>query len=390
MMAAGRRSNGEGSVPIKRATGGWKCYWTDERTGKRHYVYGKTSPETRRKRDLQIQAQREGKLVVGDKQTAKQYLEQWLTRIGVRDNTKIDYDLCVRRVLPYIGKIQLRNLSHEHLEPAYAAMRREGLHGKPCTSSTIRHTHKVIITALNDAVERDLISRNPAKKVSKNLVQTQDSQVHSLTRDQVVKFFESAEDNRHHSLWIFMLHTGCRRAEALAIKWSSVDWDNATVSISQAVTYVRAKESLGLEAGLRVGPLKTSRSRRVVSLTQDVLSELHQHLDRQRFQQSVVETWEDKDLVFCTETGGYMNPDTVTQAFGRALKRAGIDGVTLHSLRHTFSSQLNWNGVDIKAVSALMGHSSIGTTGNTYIDVNQEVNAKAVATLNGITRRQSV
>jgi integrase len=388
-VARGRRSNGEGSSPIRHSTGGWKCYFTDEVTGKRHYVYGKTSQETRQKRDLAIQAQREGKFVAGDRQTTKQYLEQWLTRLAVRDNTKIDYDLCVRRVLPYVGRIQLRNLSHENLEHAYASMRQHGLHGKPCSLSTIRHTHKVINTALIDAVDRDIIPRNPAKKVSKQLVKGQDAEVHALNDGQIERLFGSTEESRYNTLWIFLLLTGCRRAEALAIKWSSIDWERATVSISQAVTYVRTKESLGLQAGLRVGQLKTRSSRRVISLNADVLNALRQHQERQLFQWQGIEGWQDNDLVFCNETGGYMNPDSATQAFRRALSRAGIEGVTLHSLRHTFSTLLFRQGVHLKAVSSMLGHSDIGTTANTYTDVIQDVNAGAVATLNGVIRRQS-
>jgi integrase len=385
----GRRSNGEGSAPIKRSDGGWKCYFTDERTGQRRYVYGKTSQETRQKRDLAIQAQREGKLVTGDRQTTKQYLEKWLTRLAVRDNTKIDYDLCVRRVLPYISRIQLRNLNNEHLENAYASMRLHGLNGKPCSPSTIRHTHKVINTALIDAVERDMISRNPAKKVSKRLVKGQDAQVHALNADQIEHLFSSSEESRYYALWAFLLHTGCRRAEALAIEWSSIDWERRTVSISQAVTYVRRKESLGLEAGLHVGPLKTRSSRRVIPLNDEVVDLLRQHQERQQFQRAGTEGWKDSSLIFCNEIGGYMNPDSVTQAFRRALERAGIEGVTLHSLRHTFSTLLFREGVHIKAVSSLLGHSDIGTTANTYTDVLQDVNAEAVAALNGVTRRQS-
>ena len=93
--------------------------------------------------------------------------------------------------------------------------------------------------------------------------------------------------------------------------------------------------------------------------------------------------------MFCNESGGYLNPDSVTQAFQRARSRAGIDGVSLHSLRHTFSTLLFREKVHLKAVSSLLGHSDIGTTANTCTDVIQEVNADAVASLNGVLQRQS-
>lgn len=75
--------------------------------------------------------------------------------------------------------------------------------------------------------------------------------------------------------------------------------------------------------------------------------------------------------LFLSQKGGRFSPNTMQMLFRKMYQAAGIDGASSHSGRRTFATRLIENGADIKAVSKLMGHSSIGMTAQ-YVEDNPE------------------
>jgi integrase len=82
----------------------------------------------------------------------------------------------------------------------------------------------------------------------------------------------------------------------------------------------------------------------------------------------------------------FYNPETgkpfvdLKAGFGLACRKAGISGVTWHTLRHTFASRLLDRGVDIVTVQQLLGHSTVTVTMR-YTHTNLESKRAAVAKL---------
>lgn len=76
--------------------------------------------------------------------------------------------------------------------------------------------------------------------------------------------------------------------------------------------------------------------------------------------------WQQSGLVFTTETGGPVDPRNLLRVVETAAANAGIEGVGVHTLRH--SAAVHWleDGVHIKAVADLLGHYSISVTGDIY------------------------
>ena len=101
-----RRGYGEGSI-YPRKDGRWVSYLRLPDGGKKFFT-GTREVVQERLREAQRQAHA-GQLVLGRDQSVALYLERWLTdavRHSVRPKTYENYDLCVRRILPYVGRMR--------------------------------------------------------------------------------------------------------------------------------------------------------------------------------------------------------------------------------------------------------------------------------------------
>lgn len=112
---------------------------------------------------------------------------------------------------------------------------------------------------------------------------------------------------------------------------------------------------------------KTDRSRRTVPLSPAVVAMLRKHRKAQAAEKlRAGNQWRGSGLVFTTETGHAVDPRNLLRVVEGAAKAAGVEGVGVHTLRH--SAAVGWleAGVHIKAVADLLGHSSIAITGDVY------------------------
>lgn len=92
--------------------------------------------------------------------------------------------------------------------------------------------------------------------------------------------------------------------------------------------------------------------------------------------------YSDTDFLFTTKGCQPINSRNLQRAWERTLKRANVRYRKFHNVRHTYASKLLANGVDIKTISTLLGHSNISITADTYIHVVSETKADAASTLN--------
>jgi integrase len=169
-----------------------------------------------------------------------------------------------------------------------------------------------------------------------------------------------------------------RRSELLGLRWSDVDLDGGRVAVRQALVLVDHEARL-------IELSKTSKSRRGVTLDPDSLAVLRAWRRRQAEERLAVGPgWTDSGLVFTDLDGRWLHPETVSKAFGGAVKAAGVSPLTFHGLRHTAATLMLIQGVPLKVVSERLGHSSIAVTGDTYSHVTGALEAQAAAAIGAV------
>ena len=287
-------------------------------------------------------------------------MARWLdtyaaTRTSPR--TQRDYRGIVRRYLiPGLGTVLLAALRPTHIQGLYANLLERDL-----SARTVLHTHRVLSEALSHATKWGLVTRNVCDVVDPP--RPQRKEMIALDTEGVRRLLAAANSSPYRDVFLVALYTGLRRSEVLALRWENVDLAQHTLNVVAGLHRLSGQ-------GLVLLPAKTSRSRRQVALTREVVDVLRQIRGSLVVQQlELGPAWQDSGFVFTKPTGRPVDPEKVSKAFSEIAKSAGLEGVRLHDLRHTHASLMLQAGVHPKIVSERLGHASISITMDTYSHV---------------------
>ncbi len=358
----GKRASGEGTI-YRRADGQWAAavrYVDEAGRKKRRVVYGRTQAEVRRKlADARLRLDA-GEPVKDATMSVAELLDDWTQKsLAASDRRQATKDLYVSmartHLVPVLGRIPLDRLRPSDVEALIAAKRAQGL-----APSTVRTIYTVLRAALDIAVRDGLVRRNVALAVRRPAAVRTDAAY--LAREQAERLLEAIRGDRLEALYRLLLATGLRRGEALALHWADVDLDQATLRVRW--TLVRTSR------GLELGEPKTEKSRRIVPLPRTAVETLRMHRVAQATERLALgPAWTERGLVFPSEIGTPLDPRNVSARFQRVARRAGLEGVSLHTLRHSAASLLLAAGTHTKVVQEHLGHSSYAITADIYSHV---------------------
>jgi integrase len=154
-------------------------------------------------------------------------------------------------------------------------------------------------------------------------------------------------------------------------RWDAVDLTAGTLKVIATANVV--------DGQLEISEPKSGRSRRTIPLSPAAVALLKaQRVAQAQERLHAGELWTDSGLVFADEFGAPVNPRAVLRAVQRSAARAGVAGVTVHTLRHSAAVAWLEAGVHIKAVADLLGHSSIAITGDIYGHASDAATRSAV------------
>jgi len=362
----------------QRSKGSWEvCLDTgrDPATGKRlrHFesVKGTKKVAQQRMHEL-LHTLEQGAYVRPSRLTVAQFLGEWLqdyVELNCSPRTKASYEMIIRRhLIPELGSIPLSQLEPRHLQASYSRQRERGrVDGKGQLSpQTVRYCHSLLAEALGYAVKMGLLSRNVAQATE--APRADHKVMPTLAPEDVPRFLEAAQETPYYTLFYLLLHTGLRRGEALALRWKNVDLGLASLGVSAYLSVVEA--AYKLNGTYVIKEPKTSHSRRRIALPPSLGLVLRQHKAGQEAQRALLgKPLTDNDFVFAHPDGSLLDPSTVSHAFNKVMRKAGLPHIRLHDLRHTHASLLLQAGVHPKIVQERLGHSSIRVTLDTYSHV---------------------
>ena len=232
-------------------------------------------------------------------------------------------------LLPYFGDMILVQVTPQILE----SYKRERLE-QGASPNTVNHELANLSHMFRMAIRWGLIDRNPVSYVDKMKIPEKPKRF--LSQVQIERLMEAADSSHIFPLIVTALHTGMRKSELFNLKWSDIDFDRMTIT-------VQSKDDWHTKN-------YRSRTLQITPVLYDVLIE-HRKQHLLNVQSEYAFTYNGKKL-----------RSNIKRSLARVMNKAGLNGVTLHTFRHTFASQLAMAGVSIKEVQELMGHRSFETT----------------------------
>ena len=379
---AGRRGNGEGTI-TKLKNGLWMGRVTIGRKedGKlnRKSLYGNTRAEVSAKM-VALQNEIQTGNYIATEMTLKQWLITWLKEykaINLKPRTYDVYETQVNyNIIPDIGNLVLKELKQQDLQRFY---NKKYNNGKGLSSATIRKIHNIINSALNQAVENDLMHKNVAKNVQ--LPKLVKPQVKAFTLQEQNLFFEAAKEYRLYYAFIVNVDTGLRSGELLALTWNDVDLDNGLIRVNKNIMSVKNRDENAESKNKLIvqDSPKTEASNRTIPLTKrslSILKEIHNN--------------KTCDIVFPSEKDTYVSLRNYQRTFYKVLDKAELKKCSPHVLRHSFVTRCFEKNVQTKVISEMVGHAKLAHTTDIYTHIMLDVKRDAVNALDELYSQPTV
>jgi integrase len=318
-----------------------------------------------------LKARLDGMPLPSEQLTVGRYLQEWVqtTKTRVRLTTWQRYEQLLRRyAIPSLGGLPLTRLEPRHLQQLYIHCLSNGL-----APRTTRQLHTVLGGALRQAVKWGLVARNVAALVDPPRVPRHE--IRPLSTEQARTLLRAARGQRLEALYVLALTTGMRLGELLALRWQDLDLDDERLQVQHTLSRTPQR--------LQLTEPKSACARRRIALSGSTVAVLRHHRSQQATERlRLGAAWEGQDLVFANTIGKPLDRGAVLSRWFRPLlATAGLPRIRFHDLRHTAATLLLTQGVHVKVVSEMLGHSSIGLTLDTYSHVLPDLQQQAATAM---------
>ena len=391
-----KNGNNEGSIR-KRANGKWEARYTDGRAldGRQiqRSIYGKTRKEVAEKLNEILYQKQTGTYVTPQKLLLKVWLVQWLknyAEITVRPSTYISYEGYVHNhISPALGMIPIQQITPVMIQNFYnqkfESGRADGKGG--LSAKTIRNLHNMLHQAMEQAKVNGLILHNPADNAV--IPKQEKKEMRVLSVEEQRRLLQTIHLHRLGFAILLDLATGLRIGELCALKWSDVNFNKQTIKISR--TLQRIKKSMGEKisgsgnTAILEGNVKTNSGFREIPIPDNVFTMLLQHRENQQAEKDYCGTaYQDHGYIFAMPLGTCVEPSTMRDVLNYLLEAAGIEHVNFHALRHTFATRAIENGVNVKTLSDILGHSQVQITMDLYCHTSLDLRRESMNKMAGL------
>lgn len=386
-MAKRRNAKGTGSI-YKDNNGYWTAQiqvgiYPNGRPKYKRFKSKKQSEVIEKLNSYKIETNNLSAIAQGGDITTEEYVKSYL--ITYKKNVlkpssyARDYRTYRNYIKEYIGYYKLSQLTAKTIQVELV----NAMIQKDYSYSTVHKAYVLLNECLNKAVDEGKIITNPCKSVvqpSKS-INTQKS-IKFLNDDEIQIFLAEAKKDTYKNGYAIasVIYTGLRGGELCALKWKDVDFINKILNVEKNITtaYDYSNEENPIRIIAEQNSTKTSKGR-VIPLSKSALS-IFQHIKNSRPNAS------DDDYVLLSDSQtGMTSVDNVSNSYNSIINNTSIKGKTgIHTLRHTCASLLIRNGVDIKIVSEILGHTTVTFTYNTYVHIINEQKIKAMSVLDDI------
>ncbi len=327
--------------------------------------------------------------LTGEDVKFKELADEWLELVGTTGELKtssiIRMKSCAPRTYAAIGNVSVKELNYRQIQQFVVSLSKDGINertGKGLSAKSQKHYITFISDVMKYAKKCGYVSVNPCQDVS--VVKTDDVERSPYSLEEEVALLEAMDRRdvlmKYQIFFRFMIYCGMRRGEVLGLEWQDIDLQTGICSISRTSAYSNS------ETGIYTTTPKTKSSRRTLRLPPDFIQLIKRYkLYQNGLRVQLGDLWHESGRLITSEDGTPLFPGTPYNWLKKFCEQEGIPFRGIHSFRHAFATEMITSGqVDIKTVSAILGHSQTSTTLNIYAHEVQIASAQAMDFVSGI------
>lgn len=369
----------------ERKDGRYVYRYTDKKTGKRRSLYANKLVELREKEKAVSIDIFDGILTDSSikKLTLNTLFERYMATRQISETTRISYlSAWNNRVRDSLGNCKVVSLVNSDIRSFYSQMAKDGYsHGM------IQLVHNLLSPAMEMAVNDGIIRRNPVKGAlgSNCNYGREKEETTALTVLQQKRFLEYVKDSTYYNIYFpmltVMLGTGLRCGELVGLTWDDIDMEKKVINVNHQLKY---KNYSGGGCKFHVDKPKTNSGIRFIPMSNAVCNAFAE--------QKKINALLGRDgniiidgcsgFIFLTRNNRPFIPTSVNKviykivsAYNRKEQEQAekenraeelFPKMSAHTMRHTFCTRMSENGMDLKALQYVMGHSNINVTMQIY------------------------
>ena len=372
----------------RKSDGLYLYRYTDIASGKRKTIYAGDLPELRIK-EKQIQQDMDDNILTDTtvkKLTLNALFEQYMNTKELSDSTRMNYiHMWNNRVRDEIGNYKVVQLKVSQIKAFYQKLSKAGY-----SHSTIKLLHTLILPTLELAVEDNVIRKNPAKKALSADYGIQAKEKVILTLEQQEKLFRFLEKSNVYKVYIpmftIMLETGLRCGELIGLTWEDVSVSDKMLSVNHQLIY----KNYGDGSKFHIALPKTNAGIREIPLTEATANAFSEQkkLNFMLGRHCMENIDGYSDFVFLAKTGRPLMPSAINNIIYNIVaayndeevhlakkehrKAELLPKISVHNLRHTACTNKARQGMNVKILQYIMGHSDSSITLDVYNHLNNE------------------
>ena len=313
------------------------------------------------------------------------YLDQWSRKYStqVQKNTWETYSVIIQKhIIPYFtpANYRLEEITPRIIYEFYEYLTEQGnlSTGEGLSTASVKKVSTIMNLCLRSALIKGMIPLNPTIGIPIPKSAGKKQHKHVCTTKEEAQTLLNVFKGSPYQLIVYMcLFYGLRKSEVLGLKWKYVDLDNNSFHVRSIIT----KSMTVIE---KDSP-KTEESEATYELLPDFRNMLLKLRAEQEEKKLLLGSdYHDSGYVFCKDDGSYYRPDCIYRTFVNMIKKAGLERMRIHDLRHSAASVLFDLGWDIEKVKGWLRHRDIETTSNIYIHYNHKHIKKLTEELKGL------
>ena len=324
---------------------------------------------------------------------AKHYVDTRVAAGEIQERTANSLRSTLKALGYRIGEMALQKITPEVIEAAYIDLRAgESLSGKPLSGRTLYNINLSAYLMFQDAKEKGIVGENPLDKVPQPKKDTKEKE--SLSAAAYSSLLSALDPSNRFQCAVLLCATlGLRRSESLGLSWGDVDFADNSVNVHASTDDHAELKDPKTEAGFRLLPMPEQLAKALMRRKEAIMPSLIKYepgkvvlvispdgacpagcveIDGKFYDV------DPKVAVCCDDDGNRPRPDALTRWWGRNRKKYGLEGWTLHGLRHSFLSLAAAQGVHPSVMMKLAGHKNPNITMKIYTHVNMESKREAM------------